>query len=174
MAPVSGRDAGIRARSVFDPRATPLPRRRVLLLMGAGSLAAGGGLGMLLEACAGPPVTVALDVDPASLEVGLPTEVRFTLDTGGSTTAASAWLVKQADGEIVAFDPRCTHALCVYHWSASDGEFLCACHEGVFALDGSVVSGPPPRALDRFPLRMVGDVVEVDVPSGFRTPKESL
>lgn len=158
----------------FDPRTTPVPRRRMLLLMGVGTLAAGGGLGVLLEACAGPPVTVTLDFDPASLEVGQPTEVPFTLDTGGNAVAASAWLVRQETGDIVAFDPRCTHALCVYRWSAPDSEFKCACHEGIFSLDGKVVSGPPPRPLDRFPLRLTGDVIEVDVPSSFRTPRESL
>jgi Rieske Fe-S protein len=146
----------------------------MLLLMGAGALAAGGGLGVLLEACAGPPVTVTLDVDPASLEVGTPTEVPFTLDTGSRTVPASAWLVKSASGELTAFDPRCTHALCVYRWDATASDFKCACHEGSFGLDGKVIAGPPPRALDRFPLRLVGDVIEIDVPSSFQTPRESL
>ena len=161
-------------RPTFDPFETPLPRRRVLLLMGAGALAAGGGLGILLEACAGPPITVKLDIDPASLVVGTPTRVPFTLVAGSSSVAASAWLVKQATGDVVAFDPRCTHALCVYNWSGSTHEFKCQCHDGIFALDGSVVSGPPPRPLDRFPLRLVGNVIEVDVPSSFATPRESL
>jgi Rieske Fe-S protein len=158
----------------FDPQTTPLPRRRVLLLMGAGALAAGGGLGVLLEACAGPPITVRLDLDPAGLVPGTPTEVPFTLVTGTSSVAASAWLVKSTAGEITAFDPRCTHALCAYRWVADAGQFHCKCHEGIFSLDGRVVSGPPPRRLDQFPLRLVGDVIEVDVPSSFATPRESL
>jgi Rieske Fe-S protein len=158
----------------FDPRTTPVPRRRVLVLMGAGALAAGGGLGVLLEACAGPPIPVKLDVDPASLAPETPTEVPFTLTTGGSTVQGSTWLVRQTNGDIVAFDPRCTHALCSYAWSDEDDEFLCHCHDGAFAIDGRVLRGPPPRALDRLPLRLEGDVIEVDVPSGFRTPRESL
>lgn len=158
----------------FDPQTTPLARRRVLLLMGAGALAAGGGLGVLLEACAGPPITVTLNVDPASLVPGTPTEVPFTLTSGNSSVAASAWLVKSAAGDITAFDPRCTHALCAYRWVADAGQFHCTCHAGIFALDGKVVSGPPPRPLDHFPLRLVGDVIEVDVPSSFSTPRESI
>jgi Rieske Fe-S protein len=35
-------------------------------------------------------------------------------------------------------------------WIAEDERFYCPCHNGVFAKDGSVVSGPPPRPLDRF------------------------
>jgi len=163
-----------RSAAAFDPRTSPVPRRRVLLLMGAGALAAGGGLGVLLEACAGPPIPVKLDFDPASLPPETPTEVPFTLTTGGSTVQGSTWLVRQANGDIVAFDPRCTHALCSYAWSAEEREFLCHCHDGAFAIDGKVLHGPPPRALDRLPLRLEGDVIEVDVPSGFRTPRESL
>lgn len=158
----------------LDPRATPVPRRRVLILMGAGALAAGGGLGVLLEACAGPPIPVQLGVDPATLAVGIPTEVPFTVTIGGASVQGSTWLVRQNNGDIVAFDPRCTHALCAYSWSAADGQFKCHCHDGAFAIDGTVLHGPPPRPLDRLPLRLVGDVIEVDVPSNFVTPRESL
>jgi Rieske Fe-S protein len=163
-----------RTTFTFDPNTTPVPRRRVLVLMGASAIAAGGGLSVLLEACAGPPIPVTLDFDPASLAPETPTEVPFTLDTGGSTVQGSTWLVREATGDIVAFDPRCTHALCSYAWSDEDSEFLCHCHDGAFAIDGRVLRGPPPRALDRFPLRLEGDVIEVDVPSGFQTPRESL
>jgi len=100
--------------------------------------------------------------------------VPFTLNAGGSSVQGSAWLVKHADGTITAFDPRCTHALCAYRWVASDRKFECYCHEGTFALDGSVLGGPPPRPLRTFPLRLVGDVIELDVPGDFRTPSRSL
>lgn len=159
----------------FDPSATPVPRRRVLLLMGAGAIAAGGGLGVLLEACSSPPVTVTLDFDPAKLQPGTPTEVPFTLSaSGGGSVAGSTWLVRRNDGTITAFDPRCTHALCKYAWAPDAARFKCRCHAGEFALDGTVLAGPPPRPLGRFPVRLVGDVIEVDVPGDFATPKESL
>src|SRR5512136_2311478 len=95
----------------FDPRVTPMPRRSMLVLMGVGTLAAAGGLGAVLAACSGPPVTVTLDVDLAALEVGMPTEVPFTLLQGDASIPGSTWLVKKASGDLVAFDPRCTHGL---------------------------------------------------------------
>lgn len=159
----------------FDPHATPLARRRLLALMGAGSaLVATGGLGAFLAACKAPPVTVQLDLDPAGLVPGTPREVLFTLGQGDSAVDASTWLVKKASGELIAYDPRCTHGLCRYRWSDASDRFKCGCHDGHFALDGAVLAGPPPRPLDRFPVREVGGVIEVDVPGDFETPRESL
>ena len=79
----------------FDPRATPLPRRRMLTLMGASALLAGG-LGAVLEACVGPPVTVRLDIDLDSLVPGTPREVPFTVLMGDRSVPGSTWLVRQA------------------------------------------------------------------------------
>jgi cytochrome b6-f complex iron-sulfur subunit len=161
----------------FDPRATPLPRRQVLMLIGAGAgaLAVGGGLSVLLEACSSQPVTVKLDVDPSSLVPDTPVEVPFTMTpSGGTAVAGSTWLVKHTDGSLIAFDPHCTHAQCRYAWSASASRFNCACHAGQFALDGTVLSGPPPRPLSQFPVRTVGNSVVIDVPASFQTPKQSL
>jgi Rieske Fe-S protein len=157
----------------FDPHATPIPRRRMLAIMGMSTLAATG-FGAFLAACKGPPVTVQLDVDPARLVVGTPREVLFTLQQGESAIDGSAWLVRKASGELVAFDPRCTHGLCRYRWSEEGGRFKCGCHDGHFALDGSVLNGPPPRPLGQFPVREAGGVIEVDVPGDFETPRESL
>ena len=161
-------------RTTFDPATTPVPRRRVLVLMGVGAIAAGGGLGVLLEACSAPPVPVRLDIDPSTLAPGTPTEVPFTLTSGGDTVEGSTWLLRKASGEIVAFDPRCTHAQCAYAWVADANRFACNCHGGAFALDGTVLAGPPPRPLDRFPTHVEGDAIVVDVPGSFGTPVESL
>jgi Rieske Fe-S protein len=159
----------------FDPATTPVPRRRVLVLMGVSAIAASGGLGMILEACSTPVVAVTLDVNPATLAPGTPVEVPFTLTTAsGSSVSGSAWLVRTADGTITAFDPRCTHALCRYKWAADASRFNCNCHGGEFALDGTVLAGPPPKPLNRFPLRTSGTVLTVDVPGDFQTPRESL
>jgi Rieske Fe-S protein len=163
-------------RPVFDPATTPVPRRRVLVLMGAGALAAGGGLATLLEACSSaPPVAVQLSFSAALLAPGTPTEVPFTLTSAsGASVAGSAWLVKRADGTITAFDPRCTHAACRYRWAADAARFKCNCHGGEFALDGTVLAGPPPKPLAKFPLTQSGTVLTVEVPGDFATPKESL
>lgn len=148
----------------------------MLVLMGAGAIAAGGGLGVILEACSSsPPVTISLTVNPATLAPGTPVEVPFTLTTAsGSSVSGSTWLVRAADGTITAFDPRCTHAACRYHWAADAARFKCNCHRGEFALDGTVLAGPPPKPLRTFAVHEAGTVLSVDVPADFQTPKESL
>jgi nitrite reductase/ring-hydroxylating ferredoxin subunit len=158
----------------FDPRVTPLPRRSVLKLAGA-TIVSSSALAAVLAGCEPPPpVTVALDLDVAALPVGTPTLVEFTATLGTTTVDASAWLVKRADGELIAYDPRCTHALCIYRWDDAADRFNCACHDGRFALDGAVLAGPPPRPLDRWPVRETATGIELDVPGNFVTPRESL
>jgi menaquinol-cytochrome c reductase iron-sulfur subunit len=61
----------------------------------------------------------------------------------------TTWVVKTQD-KTIAFAPSCTHLGCAYHWNDEIQSFLCPCHTSVFALDGSVVSGPAPRPLDRY------------------------
>lgn len=68
----------------------------------------------------------------------------------------TAWVVKQPGGGITAFGPQCTHLGCAYHWDERKTEFLCPCHNSLFAIDGSVVSGPAPRPLDRYETRING------------------
>jgi Rieske Fe-S protein len=78
--------------------------------------------------------------------------------TAGATSSAvaGAWLVLQADGSVVAFMPGCTHQRCLYDWDLATTRFHCRCHRGSFAADGTVIEGPPPRPLDRYPVRREG------------------
>jgi len=69
---------------------------------------------------------------------------------------STAWVVKTADNQVTAFGPQCTHLGCAYHWEESKGQFLFPCHASLFARDGSVVSGPAPRPLDRYRTRLNG------------------
>jgi menaquinol-cytochrome c reductase iron-sulfur subunit len=79
---------------------------------------------------------------------------------------SAAWAVKLKNGEVVAFAPQCTHLGCAYHWDDPKKQFLCPCHNSVFAIDGRVISGPAPRPLDRFEAKvqnnklMLGEIRE--------------
>ncbi|MGD2081036.1 MAG: Rieske (2Fe-2S) protein [Nitrospirota bacterium] len=54
----------------------------------------------------------------------------------------------------IALSRVCTHLGCLVDYQADQGRLFCPCHAGVYDLDGRVVSGPPPKPLERFPLRV--------------------
>jgi Rieske Fe-S protein len=63
---------------------------------------------------------------------------------------------KKSDREVIAFGPQCPHLGCAYHWQAGNQTFLCPCHASTFSIDGEVLTGPAPRALDRYETRVEG------------------
>lgn len=69
---------------------------------------------------------------------------------------SSAWVATDDGKNFTVFDPRCTHLGCPFRWDDVRKEFLCPCHAAVFAADGKVVSGPPPRPLDRYGAKVEG------------------
>ncbi len=97
---------------------------------------------------------------------GTPTHVQFTAvrkDGWVETHEARAcWVVPGEGRTYVVFNGHCTHLGCAYSWVADDGAggaFRCPCHDGVFARDGRVVSGPPPRPLDRLDTKVENGVL---------------
>ena len=65
------------------------------------------------------------------------------------------WYEFTKDGKAFdIFNPSCTHLGCPYNWNENKREFFCPCHNGVFSMEGEVLSGPPPRPLDRYPNRI--------------------
>jgi len=59
----------------------------------------------------------------------------------------------------IAVDVKCTHQKCNVHWDEKRKVFACPCHGGLFDRFGNVISGPPPRPLRRYPVRILGDSV---------------
>jgi menaquinol-cytochrome c reductase iron-sulfur subunit len=92
--------------------------------------------------------------DVSGLKPGAPEEMTFPrTHTDGwkqYSEKGTAWVVKMKTGEVVAYSPICTHLGCAYHWDTGKGDFVCPCHASEFALDGTVLTGPAPRPLDRF------------------------
>jgi len=48
-------------------------------------------------------------------------------------------------------------------WNAPKKQFLCPCHGGVYDRDGRVVSGPPPRPLERLNVRVNPKTSDLEV-----------
>jgi Rieske Fe-S protein len=65
------------------------------------------------------------------------------------------------DTPYIAISDRCVHLGCPVRWVDAAERFICPCHGGVYDLLGRPVSGPPPRPLDRFYTRVVGEDVQL-------------
>jgi menaquinol-cytochrome c reductase iron-sulfur subunit len=61
----------------------------------------------------------------------------------------------------IAISSRCAHLGCPVRWVDAARNFICPCHGGVYDLLGRRVGGPPPRPLDRFYTRVIGEDVQV-------------
>ena len=61
----------------------------------------------------------------------------------------------------LAFSKVCTHLGCLVKYDKERQLFICPCHAGIFDLEGNVVSGPPPRPLQKFAVRIDGDNIVI-------------
>lgn len=68
-------------------------------------------------------------------------------------------LIRKEDGEFRAFGATCTHLDCIVQYKKDSKDIFCACHNGIYDLNGSNVSGPPPRPLQRFNVQEVRDEI---------------
>ena len=159
-------------QTVQPPDTEALPRRHFFV-------AAIYGLWALIAAALSVPALIYLLFPPKArkteewFQVGdithltpnLPVEMTFRQNRvdGWKVTSekSTAWVVKDAANRITAFGPQCTHLGCAYHWDDAKSEFLCPCHNSLFAVDGKVISGPAPRPLDRYQTKIDGTILLV-------------
>jgi cytochrome b6-f complex iron-sulfur subunit len=52
-------------------------------------------------------------------------------------------VVHNLGGRLVALSNVCPHLGCKVHYQASDAQFVCPCHQGVFDQQGQPLAGPP-------------------------------
>ena len=83
----------------------------------------------------------------------------------GATEAVDRRVVflVRSGNRVRALDSTCTHLGCRTRVNVDTRLIECPCHGGVYDLEGRVVAGPPPRALDELPTRLDGAQVLVQV-----------
>ncbi len=72
------------------------------------------------------------------------------------------YLVRLADGGVLALSCRCTHLGCSVPWVEKEKKFLCPCHSSAFDTTGNVIRSPAARALDTFAVTIENNIVKVD------------
>jgi len=83
------------------------------------------------------------------------------LPWAGVTAQTAAWLRRIGDQQFIAFSIDCTHLGCPVRWLQDANLFMCPCHGGVFYSNGRVASGPPPRPLIQYPVRVENGEVQI-------------
>jgi Rieske Fe-S protein len=128
----------------------PVPRRAFVKLLSA--VLGAVGLGVL----AGPAVAffwpLKLEEIPSEpVEVG-PADLIPVNDSRTLRYGRYPALVIQLPEGVRAYSAVCTHFACLVKFNPESGQIECPCHAGFFnALDGTVISGPPPKALTVLP-----------------------
>jgi menaquinol-cytochrome c reductase iron-sulfur subunit len=164
-----------------DPEGRPGRRRFMALMAAAGgavasAVAAIPFVGMVLAPSRQRDGTVWRDVGAVTeFALGSTTKVSYPDPDpdpwSGLAVRNAAWLRRGSAGEFEAFSVYCTHTGCPVRWHDEAHLFLCPCHGGVFDRDGTVAAGPPPRPLDRPPVRIRQGRVEI-LATGVPTPSE--
>jgi cytochrome b6-f complex iron-sulfur subunit len=68
-------------------------------------------------------------------------------------------VINRPDRGFIVLSRVCTHLGCLVDYQKEKNILLCPCHGGIYDPSGSVVSGPPPKPLQQFPLRVQGDSI---------------
>ncbi len=97
----------------------------------------------------------------SKVELGIPTlfKAKIERQTGWivNQEEISIYVLTENGRDFVAMSNICTHLGCRVRWIKDQDQFFCPCHNGVFDKAGGVVSGPVPRALDRFEVKVDDD-----------------
>ena len=72
-----------------------------------------------------------------------------------------AVVLNRAGKGLIAVSRVCTHLGCLVQYDKENKRLLCPCHAGVYDLEGNIVSGPPPKPLQKLPLRVEGETIVI-------------
>jgi len=97
----------------------------------------------------------------SKVEIGTPTlfKAKIERQTGWilNETELSIYVLTDNGRDFVAMSNICTHLGCRVRWISEQQQFFCPCHNAAFDKDGEVFDGPPPRALDRYEVKVEDD-----------------
>ncbi len=101
----------------------------------------------------------------SKVEPGTPTlfKVKIEQATGWITNEEelSLYILTDNGRDYVAMSNICTHLGCRVRWIAEKNQFFCPCHNGVFSKTGEVISGPPPKPLNRYQVKIENNEIYI-------------
>lgn len=101
----------------------------------------------------------------SKVELGTPTlfKARVTRTAGwvSSNDEFFIYVLTENGRDFIALSNICTHLGCRVRWIADREQFYCPCHVGIFDKEGNVISGPPPRPLDRYMVKVEREQISI-------------
>lgn len=141
--------------STVVPEGGPTRRRLVELLLGGGLFASFVSFVYpVLRYLVPPPVPDLGGDDVIAARVGDLQPNSGKIFRFGSRPGL---LLRIGEGEYRAFSATCTHLSCTVQYRTDLHEIWCACHNGMYDLNGRNVSGPPPRPLESYQVHVRGE-----------------
>jgi len=131
------------------------------------NLLLGGGIGAMMVSVFYPVIRYLIPPqsgEPTTANVTLPwkpSEIRTNSGRIFRFGSQPGILVRTPGGELRAFSAVCTHLNCTVQYRDEKQDIWCACHNGVYDLNGKNVSGPPPRPLEPYKTYVKGEQIVV-------------
>jgi len=101
----------------------------------------------------------------SKVEIGTPTlfKAKIQRQTGWivNEEELSVFVLTENNRDFIALSNICTHLGCRVRWISEQGQFFCPCHNAIFDKDGEVVTGPPPKPLDQYQVKIEDDQIYV-------------
>jgi Rieske Fe-S protein len=101
----------------------------------------------------------------SKVEMGTPTlfKARVERQVGWiiNVEEISVYILTEDGRNFVALSNICTHLGCRVRWISDQGQFFCPCHNAIFNEQGEVVTGPPPRPLDQYVVKVEDEQIYV-------------
>ncbi|MGB3713614.1 MAG: ubiquinol-cytochrome c reductase iron-sulfur subunit [Candidatus Promineifilaceae bacterium] len=101
----------------------------------------------------------------SKVELGTPTLFKVKIERQAGWIVEeenlSVYVLTDNGRDYIAMSNICTHLGCRARWISARQQFFCPCHAGVFDKEGNVVSGPPPRPLDRYEVKVEDDQLSI-------------
>ncbi len=146
--------------SDHSPREDPQPTRRwINIMLGSGVVASVAAfIYPAIRYIIPPPVSESTSRSVVAAKAG---ELKNNTGKIFKFGSKPALLVRLTDGTYRAFSAVCTHLNCTVQYREDIHEIWCACHNGIYDLEGRNVSGPPPRPLEVFEVHVQGEDVVV-------------
>lgn len=166
-----------------------MKRRSFLTWVGAGWLAAS--LPLAIAACSPSATTTDADAGvedgtatpeaadapadaPEESTVASAADSAITVGTLADLDAQGSLVIEDPEKVIVVRDPNnpdgvlaltanCNHRDCTVGWEADSTQFVCPCHQSIFAIDGTIEGGPATEPLRVLSATIDGDTVQVSL-----------